>query len=252
MRCPSSPPLTRRRFAATLAIGSVCFAASIAHAVDFLRVDEVPKASPAIKGYGTSFVIAPGLLLTNEHVIRGAGRIWLTDTSNGRRAEAMVVSADRRLDLAVLRAAVSAKPLALAPADTLQPNLDVFSVGYPEPLQYGFDRKLAQGRIRLLHMPQMPERFTADLGVRSGDSGSPVFNQAGQVVGVISGGFSEPVLVNDVRTTYPPVAAGIHLSDLRSFLAQNGIKPQEYQLTGARDSVVQAVASSVLLVEVGS
>jgi S1-C subfamily serine protease len=241
--------------ALTLFLGTAAGFCPDAAAVDYMRTNAVPVPSaPAqLKGYGTAFAVAAGLLVTNEHVVRGMTYLVVTDSGTGRRTPATVVGADAQKDLALVRAAVDCKPLPLAPSEaTLQPGLAVFSVGYPAPLLYGFDRKLSQGHVQLLRMPQMPQRFTADLGVRGGDSGSPVFTAEGQVVGAIAGGFAEPVIVNGAVVETAPIAAGVRLDELRSFLQQYGVTPQGYRLRGSLEAVAQTVAPSVLLVEVGN
>ena len=125
---------------------------------------------------------ADGVILTNAHVARGpAARVELWD---GRRFEARVESRDPRRDLAVLR--IAAKGLeAAAPGDSsaLRPGELVIAIGNP----LGFAGALSTGVVHSIGaLPGMGRQSWIRAGVRlaPGNSGGPLANAQGQVVGI--------------------------------------------------------------------
>jgi S1-C subfamily serine protease len=135
---------------------------------------------------GSGFVAAPGIVVTNAHVVAGESRTTLIERS-GRQVPATVVHFDPDRDLAVLRADVRGAPLAIDGADVEDRGA---VLGYPgggpltvSPYQVGdvvtavgrdlYDRKQTRRQVLIL---------ASDL--RPGDSGAALVDQAGAVAGV--------------------------------------------------------------------
>lgn len=131
---------------------------------------------------GAGVAIGSGLVLTNAHVVRQAGRELTLRSGDGlREAPAQVVSLDPRQDLAVLR--VPAGFLQPAHIATRMPRRGepVWAVG-PE----GLGRAVATGLVSRpdATLPGFGRGFTARLGALMGFSGGPVVNEVGEVVGL--------------------------------------------------------------------
>jgi S1-C subfamily serine protease len=142
---------------------------------------------------GTGFFAAPGRVLTNEHVVRGADR--LTVWANGVPYQARVLAQELDLDLALLalsEAALLIKPLALAPEPSSVPGERILIVSsHPAPKAPAVRQSLTPGLYRGPSWFEQPaRRFTRALEisahVKPGDSGSPVFRlRDGAVIGVL-------------------------------------------------------------------
>jgi S1-C subfamily serine protease len=137
---------------------------------------------------GSGFTVEPGLVATNAHVIAGADRVEVR-LPDGPLMAAEVVAFDQRRDLALLRVAdLPQEPLELATATTGDPGV---VIGYPggqntprvAPVEVR-DQRSALGRD--IYGRERTERdvlfLAADL--QQGDSGSPVVDAEGRVVGV--------------------------------------------------------------------
>jgi putative serine protease PepD len=143
---------------------------------------------------GSGFVYdAAGHVVTNQHVVDGAQsisvRFW-----NGAAYQAKVVGADPSTDIAVIKVDAPASmlhPLALGDSGSLQVGQGVVAIGSP----FGLEETVTAGIISALHREMTaPNNFTiadsiqTDAAINHGNSGGPLLDMAGQVVGINSAG----------------------------------------------------------------
>jgi serine protease Do len=140
---------------------------------------------------GSGVIIHPdGYILTNEHVVAGLGgdarlSVILED---GREVQGMLVGRDRRTDLAVVRVAVTDLPAAeLGDADRLRVGELAIAIGNPAGLD--FSRSVTAGVISGLdriirHEEAVFRLIQTDAAINQGNSGGPLVNAAGQVIGI--------------------------------------------------------------------
>jgi S1-C subfamily serine protease len=139
---------------------------------------------------GTAFVIdRKGNLLTNEHVIDGSSNVTVT-FSDGTKASAKVAGVDRGSDLAVLHVNVPAsklQPLPLGSSAGIQVGDGVVAIGNP----FGYVRSVTAGIVSAVGRTiQAPNNFTitnaiqTDAAINHGNSGGPLLNLAGKVIGI--------------------------------------------------------------------
>lgn len=148
---------------------------------------EIQKVSSS---QGTGYFISrDGHILTNYHVIKGASAIVIT-TLDEKTYKATVLSKDKANDLALLKIPSEHPhdfpPLFLADSNKVEKGDEVFTLGFPVSQLLGNEARLAKGIIAALHGPDDdPRFFQISVPVQPGNSGGPLFNQDGQVVGVV-------------------------------------------------------------------
>lgn len=141
------------------------------------------------EGIGSGFIVDPeGYVITNYHVIRQAERL-IVRFSNGESSDASVVGGDERTDLAVLKIDGGALPaLDWADSDKLQTGDLIWAVGSPFGLEnsitFGIVSATARRRSSGITDDIYQEFFQSDVAVNPGNSGGPMVNLAGEVVGV--------------------------------------------------------------------
>jgi S1-C subfamily serine protease len=145
-----------------------------------------------VEGAGSGFVIdTDGHILTNYHVVQGAQTIEVT-LGDQSRFKATLLGADQRNDVALLKITPGAKklvPLALADSRGLQVGQRVLAIGNP----FGFQSTLTTGVVSALgRTVQTGDNTFIDLAIQTdaainrGNSGGPLLNSHGEVIGVNS------------------------------------------------------------------
>jgi serine protease Do len=142
---------------------------------------------------GTGFVISPdGYVLTNHHVIDGADEVVLR-FNDRRELEAKVVGSDPEADVALLKVDADRLPtVKIGDSDALKPGQWVVAIGSP----FGFDHSVtagvvsATGRTSPVTGQQYVPFIQTDVAINRGNSGGPLLNTAGEVVGINSQIFS--------------------------------------------------------------
>ena len=148
-----------------------------------------PNDDGTVIGSGTGFVVAPGYVLTNEHVAMD-GAAYEIQAPDGTRHKATRVAADAELDLALLKCEpLTAPPLVLH--DAIVPRgTDVMLFGYPEMLVLGASLKATRGSISSLPDPQVNSKYLYDAVSNAGNSGGPLCDAGANVVAVHSTGYN--------------------------------------------------------------
>lgn len=143
-------------------------------------------------GQGSGFIVSSdGLILTNAHVVRDASEV-VVKLSNRKEYEAKVLGSDSRTDIAVLK--IDAKNLPSAPLgnpDSLQVGEWVLAIGSP----FGFENSVTAGVVSAKRRSLPEDSFVpfiqTDVAVNPGNSGGPLFNSKGEVVGINAQIFSQ-------------------------------------------------------------
>ena len=131
-----------------------------------------------------------GHILTNHHVIAGMTevRVQLTD---GRNLAAALIGSDPATDIAVLRIdAPGIEPLPLGDSDVLRVGQQVFAVGNPYGLDESVTRGIVSAKGRQMSSDSAIEHIQHDAAVNQGNSGGPLLNVRGEIIGINSQIFS--------------------------------------------------------------
>ncbi|MDI6625893.1 MAG: trypsin-like peptidase domain-containing protein, partial [Brevundimonas sp.] len=210
---------------------------------------------PISSGSGAIIDAQEGIVVTNNHVVEG-GRKFTVDLTDGRIFDAVLVGADKATDLAVLKFDASGlSQIEVVDSDQLRTGDLAFAVGYP----LGLDQTLTMGVISGLGRSGMGDRIEdyiqTDAAVNSGNSGGPLLDSRGRLIGIntaiLSGGgggndgiaFAVPsrilMYVVDQLRTVGEVKRGSTGAILGSLNAE---RSRDFGLGIVRGAVVESVA----------
>ncbi|WP_246795851.1 DegQ family serine endoprotease [Burkholderia perseverans] len=146
------------------------------------QTDDQPSTS-----LGSGFIVSPdGYILTNAHVIDGANVVTVKLTDK-REYRAKVIGSDKQSDVAVLKIDATGLPVVKI-GDPQQSKVGQWVVAIGSP--YGFDNTVTSGIISAKSRALPDENYTpfiqTDVPVNPGNSGGPLFNLQGEVIGINS------------------------------------------------------------------
>ena len=156
------------------------------------------EVAPAQGGFVSMRGLGSGVLISNEghvmtaaHVVQAADRVGV-EFPDGHFSLAQVVASVPPADVALLKLEeipTDVAPLPLGDSDHLEVGDEVFVVGAP----YGLSHTLTVGHLSARHAPNRVagnltavELFQTDAAINTGNSGGPMFNRQGEVVGIVS------------------------------------------------------------------
>ena len=132
---------------------------------------------------GSGFAISENEVITNAHVISDARTISVT-TYGGEEMPAAVTAYDETLDLAVLYVEKGGLfPLTFASLEDVHAGDDVYAVGAPKSMAYTLTKGIISSKSRMLYGQ---DYIQIDAAVNEGNSGGPLLDADGQVLGVIT------------------------------------------------------------------
>ncbi|SFM10194.1 DegQ family serine endoprotease [Variovorax sp. OV329] len=154
-----------------------------------MRGGKAPRSAQEqpVRGQGSGFIIsADGIILTNAHVVKGAKDITVKLTDR-RELKAKVLGSDPKTDIAVLKVEAKNLPVVtLGSVNDLNVGEWVLAIGSP----YGFENTVTAGVVsakgRSLPDDSAVPFIQTDVAVNPGNSGGPLFNARGEVVGINS------------------------------------------------------------------
>ena len=196
---------------------------------------------------GTGFVVAEGRLLTNNHVIAQCNRVVARDAS-GSRLPASIQATDRERDLALLGVDASAgPPLTFRDAPPVRRGEYVITYGFPLSGLLSSGPSLTTGNISALAgLRDNPANFQISAAVQPGNSGGPLFDSRGNVIGVVVSKLNAARVAQLTGGDIPQnVNFAVKGTEALAFLAQNGVRPGLAASTGPekRPDEIDAVAN---------
>jgi S1-C subfamily serine protease len=237
------------------------------------------------EGLGSGFVIdRAGHIVTNYHVVQDADEVTVS-FSNRDRVSARIVGVDPSTDIAVLKVDAKARelwPLTLGSSSAVRVGDPVFAIGNP----FGLERSLTAGIVSALQRriaaptvapTAIDEVIQTDAQINEGNSGGPLLNANGHVIGVntaiVTGGayevgnpgisFAVPIdtvrevaaqLIADGRVARPFLGVGVReiteeLAQVFQFPTDRGLIVQEVRRGSAADRAGLRAGSTQVVVE---
>ena len=149
-----------------------------------------PEHMPPSHGIGSGFIVSPdGYVLTNAHVVSDASEVTVKLTDR-REFAAKVVGVDKRSDVALIKIPASGLPtVRFGDPAHIRPGQWAIAIGSP----FGFENSVTAGVVSAVGRPLPDDSGSSfvtfiqtDAAVNPGNSGGPLFNLEGQVIGINS------------------------------------------------------------------
>jgi S1-C subfamily serine protease len=172
------------------------------------------------QGEGSGFLIdSDGSILTNNHVVDGASKVTIA-FNNGGTADASVIGTDAVHDLALIKVDPSVvsgvSPLMLGDSSTVRPGQMAIAIGAPYGLANSITVGVISGLDRSISGSSMTSMLQTDAELNPGNSGGPLLNASGEVIGINTAVEAQPgaygigfaVPSNVAKSVLPTLRAG--------------------------------------------
>jgi serine protease Do len=153
---------------------------------------QAPGPRQESRSLGSGFIISKdGFILTNEHVVEGADEITVKLTDK-REFKAKVIGTDKRTDIALIKIEPSGALPAVKFGDPnkLKVGEWVVAIGSPFGFENTVTAGIVSGKGRIMQDANLVPFIQTDVAINVGNSGGPLFNMRGEVVGINSRLFS--------------------------------------------------------------
>lgn len=163
---------------------------------------------------GSGFAVGQNTVVTNAHVIGNSNDIVIT-TYNGEAYRASIYLIDNSFDIAVLSVdEANFAPLPIGNCDELKIGSDIYAIGAPKSMDYTLTKGVVSSKARTINGR---DYIQIDAAINSGNSGGPLLNNVGEVVGV-----------NSMKLTNAEgIGLAIPISEVISFIENNGVTVSE-------------------------
>ena len=162
---------------------------------------QAPSRKETQRGLGSGFVInKSGMILTNNHVVAGADEVWV-QLSDERRFEARVVGSDPSTDVAVVKLTHppgDLRPVQIGNSEQVRVGDYVLAIGNPLGLGQTVTMGIVSAKNRMLggRINRYEDFIQTDAAINQGNSGGPLFNFKGEVIGINSAILNPAVAMN--------------------------------------------------------
>jgi S1-C subfamily serine protease len=196
---------------------------------------------------GTAFLVtSDGYLVTNYHVIEDASQISLL--VDGATVPARVITRDQANDVALLKAEIRGTPISVSASAKLAVAEQVMTLGYPLVQIQGQALKASFGRVNALSgIGDDPRLVQIDVPIQPGNSGGPLVNERGELVGVVTATLNQLVTLRETGSLPQNVNYAVKAEYIRAILAELNLEKTSQSSSGFK-AIVERYATSVYLV----
>jgi serine protease Do len=173
---------------------------------------QLPEQTPQ-RALGSGFIVSPnGVILTNAHVVDGASEVTVT-LADHREYKAKVLGRDKATDVAVIKIDATGLPTVhMTSSSTVQVGDYVLAIGAPYGLEETATAGIVSAKGRSLPNDQSVPFIQTDVAVNPGNSGGPLFDGYGNVVGINSQIYSNTGGFQGVAFAIP-IEVATHIQD---------------------------------------
>jgi S1-C subfamily serine protease len=194
------------------------------------------------------FVTKDGYLLTNHHVVQDAKKIEVK--YRGQVLQAKVAADDQVNDVALLKVeGADFQPLAISHKATADLGQEVFTIGFPNIQMQGVEPKYTDGKISSLKgMQDDPTEYQISVPVQPGNSGGPLCDSSGEVVGIVVARLNDMAMLEAVGVVPQNVNYAVKASHAARLLQNiQGLVPFPSQ-GGRPENAVKTVENAIAMV----
>lgn len=206
-----------------------------------------PNPTPQASGSG-SLISSDGLILTAAHVVANANSIQVV-TDKGT-FPAAVLQIDKANDIALLRCAGTFPALPIVGSRNIRVGQTIFTIGFPQIRIQGFNPKFTKGEISSqTGMKDDPRHWQISVPVQPGNSGGPLLNEKGEIIGVIVAKL-DAIATAELTGDLPQnVNYAVKSAYIQPLLGDYDIKPSAPIKQSARmEDIVEQVQKSIVMV----
>jgi S1-C subfamily serine protease len=199
---------------------------------------------------GTGFFISnDGYVLTNSHVIEGSSNISII--LNGKSVSASLIDHDSSNDIALLKVDKSVEGLSIELKKKTKQGTEIAVLGYPNIGLQGNEQKATFGFINANSGIQGDTRyFQISSPIQPGNSGSPMVNEKGVVIGIASASLNQTAAIKSTGTLAQNVNYAVKIAYALPMLINHGVEYIEPvgQKTLEKTDLIESISNSVVLV----
>ena len=208
--------------------------AGIPRSPDNAPPDRNPTPTDRPESTGTGFIAAPGRIVTNNHVVAECGRMVARNAA-GIRVTARILATDRERDLALLSVPNDfGPPLTFRSGPDVRRGETVVTYGFPLSGLLSSGPTLTSGDVSALAgLRNNPTNFQISAPVQPGNSGGPLLDSQGYVIGVVVSKLNAARIAQMTGGDIPQnVNFAVKGTEALAFLRENGVQPRTAPSTG--------------------
>jgi len=197
---------------------------------------------------GTAWALSQRHVVTNYHVIDGLSNLKLV-TEKHKKIPVELILADEKNDIAILRITDKKSRLPSLPLAKTEPRLgsQVFTVGFPHPNLMGTSPKLTSGFINATKgLADDPRTYQVSVPIQSGNSGGPLLNMRGEVIGIITSKLSAKKMFEWTGDFPQNVNYAIKINLLNNLLRKKEISANNNSIGSTVDLNLETLADKVI------
>jgi len=210
---------------------------------------------------GTGFLFSDtDYVITNYHIIKNSDSI-IAKFTNGESIQATVVTKDPQNDIAILKLQsspdMSAAPIKIGNSSDAKMGQRIFTIGYPASNIMGEKPKYSEGVINAMTgIKDDPTFFQISVPIQPGNSGGPLFNDGGEVIGITTSTMS-PLAINAIGAIPQNVNYAIKSSFVKNILStvpelmtsNTGIIVTPNEKGSSLANFIEQVSKNIVLIE---
>lgn len=226
------------------------------------QTERFPSSSNTV-ATGTGFFISEDIIATNYHIVADANEIMIN--WNEKRFPVTLAIKDQVNDLALLRLSIpnavernlaieQIKPLVVGDVRSVKDGDRVFTIGYPLTYELGKRPRVSEGIVNsTVGIDDDPRMFQISVPVQAGNSGGPLFNTKGEVIGVVTSTVNNAYFITRKGTFPQNVNFAVKINYIENLIqllpGENKLLKSTATLDLSATELMEATKASIVLIE---